>query len=63
MPEMFEALIYAALRVLVISSPYSVPDEPMHAALCACARRGVDTTIILPMHNDSWLVAYQVTDS
>ncbi len=56
MPEMFEALIYAARRKLVISTPYYVPDQPMQAALCACARRGVDTTIIFPMRNDSWIV-------
>ena len=56
MPEMFEGLIYAARRELVISTPYYVPDEPMQAALCACARRGVDTTIIFPMRNDSWIV-------
>jgi cardiolipin synthase len=56
MPEMFEALIYTARRKLVISTPYYVPDQPMQAALCACARRGVDTTIIFPMRNDSWIV-------
>jgi cardiolipin synthase len=56
MPEMFEALIYTARRKLVISTPYYVPDPPMQAALCACARRGVDTTIIFPMRNDSWIV-------
>ena len=53
----FEGLIYAARRELVISTPYYVPDEPMQAALCACARRGVDTTIIFPARNDSWIVA------
>ncbi|HSO78657.1 MAG TPA: phospholipase D-like domain-containing protein, partial [Chromatiaceae bacterium] len=29
----------------------------MQAALCACARRGVKTRIILPARNDSWVVA------
>jgi len=28
----------------------------MQAALCACGRRGVDTTIIFPARNDSWIV-------
>ena len=28
----------------------------MQAALCASARRGVDTTIIFPARNDSWVV-------
>ncbi len=56
MPEMFESLMYAARRELVISTPYYVPDEPMLAGLCASARRGVATTIIFPARNDSWIV-------
>jgi len=57
MPEMFESLIYAARREVVISTPYYVPDESMQNALCASAYRGVDTTIIFPARNDSWIVA------
>ncbi len=57
MPEMFESLMYTARRELVISTPYYVPDEPMQAALCASARRGVATTIVFPARNDSWIVA------
>ena len=57
MPEMFESLMYAARRELVITSPYYVPDEPIQAALCASARRGVDTTVVFPAKNDSWIVA------
>lgn len=56
MPEMFESLIYAARRELVISTPYYVPDESMQSAICSSARRGVDTTIIFPARNDSWIV-------
>lgn len=56
MPEVFETLMYAARRELVITTPYYVPDEAMQAALCACARRGVATTIIFPAKNDSWIV-------
>ena len=56
MPEMFESLMYTARRHLVISTPYFVPDDPMQAALCASARRGVHTTIIFPARNDSWIV-------
>ncbi len=56
MPEMFETLIFAARCELVITTPYYVPDESMQAALCASARRGVDTTIIFPARNDSWIV-------
>ena len=57
MPEVFETLMYAARRELVITTPYYVPDEAMQAALCASARRGVETTIIFPARNDSWIVA------
>ena len=57
MPEMFESLMYAARRELVISTPYYVPDESMQNALCSTAYRGVDTTIIFPARNDSWIVA------
>ncbi|MEA3548816.1 MAG: cardiolipin synthase [Thermodesulfobacteriota bacterium] len=56
MPEMFESLMYSARRELVISTPYYVPDESMQGGLCACARRGIDTTIIFPARNDSWIV-------
>jgi cardiolipin synthase len=56
MPEMFESLIYTARRELVISTPYYVPDESMQNALCASAYRGVETTIIFPARNDSWIV-------
>ncbi|MFT3972369.1 MAG: cardiolipin synthase [Amaricoccus sp.] len=57
MPEMFEGLMYAARRELVVTTPYYVPDEPIQAALCASARRGVATTIVFPRRNDSWIVA------
>jgi cardiolipin synthase len=57
MPEVFETLIYTARRELVITTPYYVPDEGMQTALCASARRGVNTTIIFPARNDSWIVA------
>ena len=56
MPEMFETLIFGARKKLVISTPYYVPNAPMQAALCASARRGVDTTIIFPANNDSRIV-------
>ncbi len=57
MPETFESLMHAARRELVISTPYYVPNESMQASLCAAAYRGVDTTIIFPARNDSWIVA------
>ena len=57
MPELFESLMYSARHELLISTPYYVPDEPMQAGLCASARRGVNTTLIVPARNDSWIVA------
>lgn len=56
MPETFVSLMYSARQELVISTPYYVPNDPMLAALCACASRGVATTIIFPARNDSWIV-------
>ena len=57
MTEVFESLFFAARREIVVTTPYYVPDEGLQAALCACAYRGVDTTLILPERNDSWIVA------
>lgn len=56
MPEMFESIMHAARRELLISTPYFVPSEPMLEALCASAYRGVKTTIIFPARNDSRIV-------
>ncbi len=56
MPEMFVTLMHSARRELVITTPYYVPTDPMQAALCASARRGVETTIVFPARNDSWIV-------
>jgi len=57
MPDTFEALMHAARKRLLISTPYYVPNESMQAALCAAAHSGIDTTIIFPARNDSWQVA------
>ncbi|MEM9659646.1 MAG: phospholipase D-like domain-containing protein, partial [Planctomycetota bacterium] len=56
MPEMFEALMYAARDELVISTPYYVPDESMQNAICGAAYRGVEVVMIFPERNDSWIV-------
>lgn len=57
MPEMFEVLMHAARRELVITTPYFVPSESMQSSLCTTARRGVETSLILPRRNDSRIVA------
>ncbi|MDB2576826.1 cardiolipin synthase [Planctomycetota bacterium] len=56
MPGVFVSLMYTARRELVMTTPYYVPTEPMQEALCACARRGVATTVVFPARNDSWIV-------
>jgi len=57
MPEIFVSLMNAAADELTITTPYYVPDEPIQAALCASARRGVKVTMTVPTRNDSWIVA------
>lgn len=57
MSECFAALIYAARRELIVTTPYFVPDDPLLSALVSCARRGVETVLLLPERNDSRLVA------
>jgi len=57
MPEVFETLMYTARRELTITTPYFVPDDGMLAAICTCARRGVETTMIFPARNDSHFVS------
>lgn len=57
MPEVFEVLIHAAREQLLITTPYYVPSDAMHDALCLTARRGVRTVLNLPARNDSWIVA------
>lgn len=57
MPEVFVSLMYAASERLTITTPYYVPNELMQSSLCAAANRGVDTTIIFPARNDSFIVA------
>lgn len=56
MSDVFASLMFCAEREVVISNPYFVPDPPLLAALIGCARRGVETTLILPKRNDAWVV-------
>jgi cardiolipin synthase A/B len=56
MPEVFETLMFAARREVIVTTPYYVPDDSLQNALCTTAYRGVDTTIVFPARNDSWIV-------
>lgn len=57
MTACFTSLIHSARHELVITTPYFVPDEQLICALLDAARRGVQTTMILPQRNDSRIVA------
>jgi cardiolipin synthase len=39
-------------------NPYFVPHEELRRALRDAAKRGVEVTLILPGHSDSWLTYY-----
>ncbi|PZX18208.1 cardiolipin synthase [Palleronia aestuarii] len=56
-PQLFSTLIACAQDSLTLSTPYFVPDTTVLEALCSAAHRGVETTLIFPKVNDSWIVA------
>ena len=57
MSETLCALLYAATDRVTITTPYFLPDPALLEAICAVARRGVKTTLILPERNDSRIIA------
>ncbi len=57
MGELFVALMFAARRQIVISTPYYVPDESLQNALRTTAYRGVNTVLVVPARNDSRIVS------
>ncbi|MBK1859340.1 cardiolipin synthase [Cerasicoccus arenae] len=56
--QLLLSTIYSAREELIITTPYFVPDDALHSALCTAAARGVKVTVVLPEHNDSRLVRY-----
>jgi cardiolipin synthase A/B len=50
------ALMYAAQRELVLTTPYFVPDEPFLQALQSAALRGVEVHLVVPEAVDQRLV-------
>jgi cardiolipin synthase len=56
MSEVFETILFAARREVIITTPYYVPDDSLQNALCTAAYRGIDVTIIFPARNDSCVV-------
>lgn len=57
MADTFLSVIHSARRRLIITTPYYIPDSAIQNAISAAARRGVETTLILPKRNDSRFVA------
>jgi cardiolipin synthase len=55
--QLHGAAFQAAREELILTTPYFVPDEATSFALRGAARRGVETTLIVPARNDSPLVA------
>jgi len=50
------AMIYAATERLTMTTPYYVPDQSLHVAICSAAERGVAVNLVLPARNDSAIV-------
>ncbi len=57
MSDTFSSLFHAAKKRLCITTPYYVPNSELQNAIAAAARRGVDTTLVLPARNDDRFVA------
>ncbi len=57
MRQMTQACFHLAREELIMTTPYYVPDEATESAIYTTARRGVETTLIVPARNDSPLVA------
>lgn len=45
-------MIHAATRRIWIATPYYLPTEPLNAALCTAARRGVDVRVMVPARSN-----------
>ncbi len=53
--EFIVALLYAARRRIVITTPYFVPDEPVLQAVRSATVRGVEVHLIVSMHANQML--------
>ncbi len=54
--DALRAMIYAATTRITLTTPYYVPDQALHVALCSAAERGVQVDLVLPARNDSRIV-------
>lgn len=56
MSQVIATCLHLAQREIVLTTPYFVPDEPTMVSIITAARRGVAVTLVVPEHNDSYLV-------
>ena len=56
--ELLVAMLYAARRRVVITTPYFVPSEPFIEAMRSSARRGVDIRLIVSLHANQPFTQY-----
>ncbi|MHC4429178.1 MAG: cardiolipin synthase [Planctomycetota bacterium] len=56
MRQLSQVAFHDATEELIVTTPYFVPDEATESALYTTARRGVETTLVVPARNDSPLV-------
>ncbi|AKC32060.1 cardiolipin synthase [Candidatus Pantoea carbekii] len=50
--------VYSAREQLIMTTPYFVPSDDLLHAICTAAQRGVEVSIVVPLHNDSLLVGW-----
>lgn len=54
--QIVQACIHVVQHELILTTPYFVPDESTIRNLCVAARRGIQTSLVVPKNNDSRLV-------
>ncbi len=50
------AAIQLARKEIILTTPYFVPDSDTFSAMCVAAQRGVEVHLVVPQHNNSWIV-------
>ncbi len=50
--------IFSARKKLILTTPYFVPSDYLIYAICTAAMRGVEVLMIIPNHNNSFLVRW-----
>lgn len=56
MQQVIATCLHLAQKEIILTTPYFVPDEPTMASIITASRRGVAVTLVIPEHNDSYLV-------